>query len=92
QPLRISSQAARSALIDGSEVTVADHGGGMALEEVDGFLEPYIRAANSGGVPGVGIGLHPVGHVVEARGGKVRIESQVDRGTTVHLHLPGAKP
>ncbi|MBN6822391.1 signal transduction histidine kinase [Methylobacterium sp. PvP062] len=92
QPCAISIHAGRSALLDGSEITVADHGVGIALEELDRVFEPYYRAANSGGVPGLGIGLHLVRHFVEAHGGQVRIESQVDRGTTVHLHLPGAKP
>ena len=39
---------------------------------------------------GTGLGLSIVKHLVEAMGGQVAVESEVDRGTTFRIELPGA--
>jgi PAS domain S-box-containing protein len=70
-------------------VSVADSGQGMTPEQVDRVFEKFYRggAANSG-VPGTGLGMSIVRHIVEAHGGKVRVKSDHGRGTTVSFSLP----
>lgn len=91
-PCAVQICISRSSLVDGNEITVADRGVGIANEELDRVFEPYYRASNSGGIPGLGIGLYLVRNFVEAHGGQVHIESTVGLGTTVHLHIPEVSP
>ena len=81
----------RSAVTGGTMVTVADAGVGIPDDELGRVFEPYYRARNTNGIQGLGIGLHLVKHFTEAQGGCVRIESRLDRGTRVSLHLPGGE-
>ncbi len=36
-------------------------------------------------IEGVGIGLHMIHSIIESYGGKIEIESEVDRGTTFKI-------
>lgn len=91
-PCAVQICISRSGLVDGNEITVADRGVGIAAEELDRVFEPYYRASNSGGIPGLGIGLYLVRSFVAAHGGQVHIESKLGLGTTVYLHIPEATP
>ncbi|MFD0937403.1 sensor histidine kinase, partial [Methylobacterium trifolii] len=88
RPAEVSVTVSRSDLLDGAVIAVADRGIGIPGEEVDQVFEPYYRARNSGGIRGIGIGLHLVRHFAEAHGGTVRIEARPGGGTIVRLHLP----
>ena len=74
------------------EIDVADQGPGFPPGREAQLFDKFERGDRESATPGVGLGLAICKAIVEAHGGQVRIESQVDRGTTVHLHLPGAKP
>ncbi|MGU3540502.1 sensor histidine kinase [Methylobacterium sp. A54F] len=87
-PAEVTVTVARSALTGGAAITVGDRGIGIAPDEVGRVLEPYYRARNSGGIRGLGLGLHLVRHTVEAHGGSVHIASTPGAGTRVSLHLP----
>lgn len=72
------------------DVTVADTGCGIPEVEIPRLTQRFYRVdkARSRELGGTGLGLAIVKHIVQAHGGSLRIESQVNQGTTVHLLLP----
>jgi signal transduction histidine kinase len=91
----IGVQARRAASGNGVEITVADHGPGIRREDVPHLFEPFYRgrevAASS--IPGSGLGLSVVRHIVGAHRGKVTVATTATgpgRGSAFTLHLPGA--
>ena len=76
---------------DGQAVfVVRDTGRGMPAEQLDRVFEPFWQAesAHTRSVGGTGIGLTVVQRLVSLLGGDVRIESEVDVGTTARVRLP----
>lgn len=70
---------------------VADRGPGIPREEQGRIFERFYRtkAARSGSsVRGSGIGLSLVKHIAEAHGGRVRVESELGKGSTFEVTLP----
>lgn len=74
------------------EITVEDHGPGIPREDLPHLFEPFYRGrgATSNGVPGSGLGLSVVRHVIEALGGRVIVASEEGQGSAFTLHLPAA--
>ncbi len=72
------------------EVTVADTGCGIPEAEIPRLTQRFYRVdkARSRELGGTGLGLAIVKHLVQAHGGSLRIESQLNQGTTVRLLLP----
>lgn len=72
------------------QVDVADTGSGIAARHLDRIFERFYRvdAARSRAEGGTGLGLAIVRHLVEAHGGRVEAESDVDVGTTIRFTLP----
>ena len=67
-------------------LSVSDNGHGMPSEVLTQVLDPFFTTKTPD--RGTGLGLSSVHGIVTAIGGHLDIESQPDRGTTVHLHLP----
>ena len=79
---------------EGVEITVADHGPGIRREDLPHLFKPFYRGKDtkSNGVPGSGLGLSVVRHVVEALGGRVSVAAgEGERGSAFTLHLPAAR-
>lgn len=74
---------------DAVEITVADHGPGIPREDLPHLFKPFYRGKDAAGVPGSGLGLSVVRHVVEALGGRVSVISE--NGSAFTLHLPAAR-
>ncbi|MDD5355968.1 MAG: ATP-binding protein, partial [Candidatus Omnitrophica bacterium] len=66
-------------------VTVADTGPGIAPEILNKIFEPYFTTR---GKKGTGLGLAIVKQIVEAYGGKIKIESELGKGATFTIRLP----
>ncbi len=83
-----------AACVDGRcRFSVVDNGIGMTAEQVEHSFDNFYRAdSSSTAVRGVGLGMSIVRHIVEAHHGEVRIDSQLGRGTIVHVELPIAPP
>jgi signal transduction histidine kinase len=69
-------------------VTVADTGCGMSKEILAQVFEPFFTTKPVG--QGTGLGLSQVYGFVNQSGGNVRIDTEVSKGTRVHLFLPSA--
>lgn len=73
----------------GYRISVADQGDGMTPEQVAKVFDKFYRADTSDtAVEGVGLGMHIVKHIVEGHGGKIWVESELGKGTTVSFTFP----
>ena len=72
---------------DHIEIVVADNGCGMAPDVKRQAFDPFFTTRRHGGA--TGLGLHTVHSIVVDRlGGRIRLESEPDVGTSVQLVLP----
>lgn len=64
--------------------TLSDNGCGIAAEALSKVFDPFFSTFGGG----TGLGLAVCHRIIVAHGGLLYIESEVGRGTTVHLRLP----
>lgn len=84
-PIRVSAEP-----WDGQvRVAVEDHGPGIPKETQVHLFERFYRTRAEG--PGIGLGLAIAKGIVEAHGGRIGLDSEVGRGTTVWFTLPSAE-
>jgi signal transduction histidine kinase len=71
-------------------IDVKDRGVGIPAAHKTHVTEKFYRvqSAENAGIPGAGLGLTLVEHIVTAHGGRLEIESEVGRGSTFSIHLP----
>ena len=76
------------------EISVSDTGSGIPEKDIPRLTERFYRVdrARSRELGGTGLGLAIVKHIVQAHGGYLKIESQLQRGTTVRVFLPAMNP
>ena len=75
-------------------LSVIDKGEGIPPEHLGRLTERFYRVdtSRSRSLGGTGLGLSIVKHIVERHRGRLSIESELGRGTTVHVLLPVATP
>ncbi len=71
------------------DVSIADQGMGIGAEAIPHLFEKFYRAKNvtAAEIPGSGIGLYIVKSIIEELGGKIDVESKLNHGTTLIVHL-----
>ena len=74
------------------ELTVRDHGPGIAPADLPHVFDRFYRAPSARGVPGSGLGLSIVRQVAERHGGSVEAQAAPGGGTLVRLRLPASPP
>jgi signal transduction histidine kinase len=81
-----------SASASGADVAieVADTGAGIPRTEQEAVFDRFYRATDRRDAEGFGLGLAIVRQAVHALGGRIELESDVGRGTTVRVLLPRA--
>ncbi|PVB61534.1 PAS-domain containing protein [Labrenzia sp. 011] len=91
--VKYSSEASTIAVI-GSEmdgkavISVRDEGVGIPRDEIPKIFNRYFRASTSSGIAGTGIGLNLTKMIVQKHGGRIHVESEVGKGTTITLSMP----
>ena len=94
---------ARDAMPDGGTLTLAaaaagefvvirvtDTGCGIPAHQIDKIFDPFFTTKEAG--KGTGLGLSTSQSIVQAHGGRIRVSSQVGRGTVFEVYLPAAAP
>jgi len=71
------------------ELTVRDHGPGIAPADLPHVFDRFYRAPSARGIPGSGLGLSIVRQVAERHGGTVRAEAAPGAGTLIRFSIPG---
>ncbi|HEV2528246.1 MAG TPA: ATP-binding protein [Thermomicrobiales bacterium] len=69
-------------------ISVADQGIGIPADSLPLLFERFYRASEGGAVKGMGLGLYIVRTLVQAKGGRVSVESVVGKGSTFTVELP----
>jgi two-component system sensor histidine kinase KdpD len=77
----------------GSElvIRITDHGPGIPSGERDEIFEPFRRGTMTEGRTGSGLGLAIARGFVQLNGGRIWVESEPGRGTTVAVAFPAAR-
>jgi two-component system sensor histidine kinase MprB len=73
--------------VRGPEITVRDHGPGIAPEDEAHVFDRFWRAPTARSLPGSGLGLAIVKDVADTHGGRVTLERPADGGASFRLRL-----
>jgi two-component system sensor histidine kinase MprB len=73
--------------VNAGEVSVRDHGPGIAPEDAPRVFDRFWRASNARSLPGSGLGLSIVKEVAESHGGSVTLEHAIGGGARFRLRL-----
>ncbi len=71
---------------------VKDEGLGIAPHEQEAIFEKFYRGAAGSNKSGTGLGLSMVKNFIELHGGKVELDSELGKGTTVACLIPHEPP
>ncbi len=69
-------------------VSVTDTGMGISKEDLPHIFERFYKADKARSTGGTGMGLAIAKHVIEAHGGRIRVESDEGKGSTFSFSLP----
>jgi len=74
------------------EIVVEDTGEGIPSDQLRAVFEKFhqVRRGGKGKAPGTGLGLAIAKSLVELQGGRIRVESEVGRGSRFAFTLPAA--
>lgn len=76
------------------QVSVADTGVGIQKQDLEGVFESFrqVDSSYTREYQGTGLGLALVKQFVEIQGGRIRVESEVGRGTIFTFSIPSQNP
>jgi two-component system sensor histidine kinase HydH len=65
-------------------IVVSDTGRGISPEQIKKIFDPYYTTKSKG----TGLGLAIVQKIIEAHGGKIEVNSAIDKGTSFLISIP----
>ncbi len=68
------------------KLEVEDNGVGISPEDIPNIFEPFF--SNKEKAKGIGLGLAIVHGIVQNHKGKIEVDSELGRGTTISIILP----
>jgi len=68
------------------KITISDNGVGIAAADISHIFEPFFSAKQK--ASGIGLGLAIVHGIVQSHNGKIEIDSEPGKGTTLSIILP----
>ncbi len=74
------------------EITISDNGTGIAQEHIDSIFDPYFSTKALVAGKGLGLGLSICYSIIKKHQGQIAVESEIGKGTTVKVFIPGVKP
>lgn len=77
---------------DWVRITIEDEGFGIPQQHMDKVFDPYFTTKEMGAQKGLGLGLAISHSIIRNHQGYLLVESEPDRGTTVHIYLPASNP
>ncbi|MEO5908492.1 MAG: PAS domain-containing sensor histidine kinase, partial [Ginsengibacter sp.] len=81
KPIFICTETEKNSL----KFSIKDEGMGISKKDQEHLYEIFYRATNAINIPGTGLGLHIVGKYVEMMEGKMKIKSELNKGTEITL-------
>jgi len=72
------------------EILFCDQGCGIAAEDIKKIFEPFFTTKEIG--KGTGLGLSVSYGIIKDHGGEIKVDSEINKGTTFTLILPVQKP
>ncbi|MBE9209378.1 PAS domain S-box protein [Nostoc sp. LEGE 06077] len=79
-----------NAIIEGEKIycTVSDNGVGISPEQSQRMFDLYFRGKNNPYSLGLGLGLYLCKQIVQAHGGEIGVQSELETGSTFWFTLP----
>ena len=74
---------------DGIRISVSDDGPGIPSEILQNIFQPFFTTKKRKGDQGMGLGLSVSRSLARSMGGDIIVETEVGKGTTFILTLPG---
>lgn len=74
------------------KISVSDEGAGMTPQTIEHIFDRFYRTDENHTTPGLGLGLPIAKQVIDLHDGKIEVESEPGRSTTVTVSLPTSRP
>lgn len=84
-PIKISCEPTKTDVL----ITVSDQGIGMTPEQIEKIFDKFYRVDSTDTAQGgLGLGMAITKSIIEAHGGKISVESELQKGSTIRFTLP----
>ncbi|MGZ5189474.1 MAG: sensor histidine kinase, partial [Flavisolibacter sp.] len=70
------------------EIAVKDEGIGISRDDQEHLFTSFYRGKNATNIQGTGLGLHIVKRYLELLGGKIKLTSELGKGTNISFTIP----